>query len=125
MFRVAEFKRAKKGQIFKGFAYTGYLLTQKGELKHRRKKTTKDKRKNGYVELNRGLEQKDIKGVAIFENDIVIEHKSNRQGVIKYSKLYGGFFMIVNAYKIKIPYVLMNSRDYNFEVIGDIYNDKS
>lgn len=124
MFRVAEFEKTTKGQKFKGFYFCGYKMLCNGEVyKGRAKANTKDKRRAGYCEINRGVERKDIKGVDIYERDLVFDKRSKLTGFIRYDQKKGAFLLFVKNGAVTIPYSFLDCYDVSLEVVGNEYQN--
>lgn len=124
-FRVAEFGRKGRRRVFVGFAEKGYYLNASGELRHRRKKITqRDKRRRGYVELNRATGQNDAEGTPIFENDVcrVALGNGTAETVIRFKANVAAFVAMLERGRIKVPFAFLDKEDATIWRVGTIYD---
>ena len=125
MFRIAEFRKVKGGQVFKRFAFTGYKLDQRGNLSHYKKKISQfDRRRKNFVELNMATGQNDIHGKPIFAEDYVFDNENKVNGIVKYFPNMGAFILRVDAGAIEIPYSILDKSELKLIVWGNRYENE-
>ena len=111
--------------MFVGFAEKGYYLNASGELRNRRKKITqRDKRRRGYVELNRATGQNDAEGTPIFENDVcrVALGNGTAETVIRFKENVAAFVAMLERGRIKVPFAFLDKEDATIWRGGTIYD---
>ena len=122
-FRVAIFKRAKNKLEFYRLAYSGYKMTQDGELyRGKTKCNTTDKRAKIYHEINYLLPKLDRLGNKLYEHDIVFDSRFNALSVILWNKSGCAFVLANRTRKFVVKYRYCDFRD-SVEKVGNEYEN--